>query len=73
MLKFSFKKFADKKIGGAKISMPAQMVEALKSWDGKRVHKFCKNSARRKIFGEEYYILVANEKISVGEEFCINE
>jgi len=73
MLKFSFRKFADKKVCGEKINMPTEMIRALKSWDGKQVHKFGKNSVRRNIFGEEYYILVSTEKIAIGREFCIDE
>jgi len=73
MLKFSFKKFIDKKVNGEKITMPADVVKIFKTWDGKTIHRFGPKSTRRNVFGEECYILVGTEKIAVNEEFSTNE
>jgi len=71
MLVFSTKKFLNHKVSGNKITLPHNMLEAIKEWDGKKVHQYAKNSVKRTVFGETHYIYVGSEKISVGEEFCV--
>lgn len=52
-------------------TLPPEIVVEINKWNGKQVHKYAKNSVKRRVFGETHYILVDSEKISVAKEFCI--
>lgn len=70
---FDSRKFFKQKINGKRIELPYDVVKEIKSWDGKRVHKYANNSVKRKVFGENLYIFVGSEKISVSEEYIRDE
>lgn len=66
----SFLKHSQEQSKG-RFTLPSATVVEINKWSGKRVHKYAKNSVKRRVFGETHYILVGSEKVSVAKEFCV--
>ncbi len=69
MLVFDSKRFFKQRINGEKMVIQPKIANIIRGWDGKKVHKYAKNSVKRIVFGENLYIMVGSEKIGVSEEF----